>query len=53
MQVDAEMDALSALPERFLRTKTEINTSEISAALKAGEEVDGLELVENQSLQLK
>lgn len=53
MQVDAEMDALSALPERFLRTKTEINTSEISAALKAGEDVDGFELVENQSLQLK
>jgi phage host-nuclease inhibitor protein Gam len=53
MQVDAEMDALSALPERFLRTKTEVDTSAIRASLKAGEEVDGFEMVENQSLQLK
>jgi hypothetical protein len=53
MQVDQEMDALSALPQQFLRTKTEVDTSAIRAALKAGEEVDGFEMVENQSLQLK
>lgn len=53
MQVDQEMDALSALPQQYLRTKTEIDTSAIRAALKAGEEIDGFELVENQSLQLK
>jgi hypothetical protein len=53
MQVDQEMDALSALPQQYLRTKTEVDTSAIRAALKAGEEVDGFEMVENQSLQLK
>ena len=53
MQTDKEMDALSALPEQYLRTKTEVDTSAIRAALKSGEEVDGFELIENQSLQLK
>jgi uncharacterized small protein (DUF1192 family) len=53
MQTDAEMDAVSVLPERYLRRKTEVDTSTIRAALKSGEVVDGFELVENQSLQLK
>lgn len=53
MQVDEDMDALSALPEKYLRTKIEVDTSAIRAALKSGEEVDGFDMIENQSLQLK
>ena len=45
----------SRLPEKYIRTKTETapDKTAITAAIKAGETVDGAELVESKTLQIK
>jgi phage host-nuclease inhibitor protein Gam len=42
-----------ALPDHFLRIKTEANKQAIKDAIEAGEEVPGAEIVENYSLYVK
>lgn len=50
-----EIGDASVLPERFLRTKTIVEPDRLAIknALKAGEEIQGVALVESRNLQIK
>lgn len=50
-----EITDIDALPEQFLRTKTvvEPDKTAIKNALKAGEKIQGAQLVESRNLQIK
>lgn len=49
--VQIENDA--AIPSQFIKVEKTISRSELAKALKAGEQIEGAQLVENQSLQIK
>ena len=41
------------IPEMFCKVKREVSVADIKAAIKAGREVPGAEIVENYSIQIK
>lgn len=43
----------TAIPEQYFRVKREVSKTDIKAALKNGEAIDGVELVENQNIQIR
>lgn len=43
----------TVIPHDFVRVKTEVDKKSIAAALKAGQEISGVQLVENQSLSIR
>lgn len=49
--VHIENDA--AIPPQFIKVEKTISRAELTKALKAGEQIEGAQLVENQSLQIK
>lgn len=49
--VQIENDA--AIPPQFIKVEKTISRSELAKALKAGEQIEGAQLVENQSLQIR
>ena len=51
--VSVEVDPLAVLDEQYTRVKVEPDKKKIKDALKAGESIDGAELVERQNIQIK
>ncbi|SPT99147.1 siphovirus Gp157 family protein [Lysinibacillus capsici] len=49
--VQIENDA--AIPPQFIKVEKTISRSELAKALKAGEQIEGAQLVENQSLSIR
>lgn len=49
--VQIENDA--AIPPQFIKVERTISRSELAKALKAGEQIEGAQLVENQSLSIR
>ncbi|AHN24369.1 siphovirus Gp157 family protein [Lysinibacillus varians] len=49
--VQIENDA--AIPPQFIKVEKTISRAELAKALKAGKQIEGAQLVENQSLQIK
>ncbi|WP_421924865.1 siphovirus Gp157 family protein [Lysinibacillus capsici] len=48
-----EISDIDSLPQQFIKVERTISRSELAKALKAGEQIEGAQLVENQSLQIK
>lgn len=49
--VQIENDA--AIPPQFIKVERTISRSELAKALKAGEQIEGAQLIENQSLSIR
>lgn len=49
--VQIENDA--AIPQQFIKVEKTISRAELAKALKAGEQIEGAQLVENQSLSIR
>lgn len=44
---------IDSLPQQFIKVERTISRSELAKALKAGEQIEGAQLVENQSLSIR
>jgi hypothetical protein len=49
----AEVSDIDSLPQEYVKVERTISRAELAKALKAGEQIQGAQLVENQSLQIK
>lgn len=49
--VQIENDA--TIPPQFIKVEKTISRSELAKALKAGEQIEGAQLIENQSLSIR
>lgn len=48
-----EVSDIDSLPQQFIKVERTISRADLAKALKAGEQIKGAQLVENQSLQIK
>lgn len=48
-----EVADMDSLPQEFIKVERTISRSELTKALKAGEEIEGATLIENQSLSIR
>lgn len=48
-----EVSDIDSLPEKFVKIERTVSRSELTQALKSGEQIEGAQLVENQSLQIR
>lgn len=48
-----EVSDIDSLPQQFIKVERTISRSELAKALKAGEQIEGAQLVENQSLSIR
>ena len=48
-----EVSNVDSLPQQFIKVERTISRSELAKALKAGEHIEGAQLVENQSLSIR
>lgn len=48
-----EVSDINSLPQQFIKVERTISRSELAKALKAGEQIEGAQLVENQSLSIR
>lgn len=48
-----EVSDIDSLPQQFIKVERTISRAELAKALKAGEQIEGAQLVENQSLQIR
>ncbi|MEA0564557.1 siphovirus Gp157 family protein [Lysinibacillus irui] len=48
-----EVSDIDSLPQQYVKVERTISRSELAKALKAGEQIEGAQLVENQSLSIR
>jgi len=48
-----EVSDIDSLPQEYVKVERTISRSELAKALKAGEQIEGAQLVENQSLSIR
>jgi len=48
-----EVSNIDSLPQQYVKVERTISRSELAKALKAGEQIEGAQLVENQSLSIR
>lgn len=48
-----EVSDIDSLPQQFIKVERTISRSELAKALKAGEQIEGAQLIENQSLSIR
>jgi len=48
-----EVSNIDSLPQEYVKVERTISRSELAKALKAGEQIEGAQLIENQSLSIR
>lgn len=48
-----EVSNIDSLPQQYVKVERTISRSELAKALKAGEQIEGAQLIENQSLSIR
>ena len=48
-----EVSNIDSLPQQYVKVERTISRSELAKALKAGEQIEGAQLVENQSISIR
>ncbi|WP_324730246.1 siphovirus Gp157 family protein [Lysinibacillus fusiformis] len=48
-----EISNIDSLPQQYVKVERTISRSELAKALKAGEQIEGAQLIENQSLSIR
>ncbi|WP_217580382.1 siphovirus Gp157 family protein [Lysinibacillus sp. GbtcB16] len=48
-----EVSDIDSLPQQYVKVERTISRSELAKALKAGEQIEGAQLIENQSLSIR
>ncbi|TQR28353.1 siphovirus Gp157 family protein [Lysinibacillus sphaericus] len=48
-----EVSNIDSLPQRYVKVERTISRADLAKALKAGEQIEGVQLVENQSLSIR
>ncbi|MFD4491684.1 siphovirus Gp157 family protein [Lysinibacillus fusiformis] len=48
-----EVSNIDSLPQQFVKVERTISRAELTKALKAGEQIEGAQLIENQSLSIR
>ena len=48
-----EVADMDSLPQEFIKVERTVSRSELAKALKAGEQIEGAALIENQSLSIR